>query len=186
MEITAIDAPITNALFACLELRAPDIARHSQRVANLAVQLARSLGITNPVDLRQLYTGALLHDIGKIGLPDRVLFPSGPLTAEEQILLAQHPTLALPLLAHLADAREAGQVVLHHHERWDGNGCPGGLYGQAIPILARICAGANAYDHLASGGKDHSAVGQATALRELSKGSGSLYDPRVVKALMGG
>jgi putative two-component system response regulator len=122
---------------------------HSERLAEYAVQLGTSLGL-GAAELRQLRIASLLHDIGKVALPDSILFKPGPLTEEEGELVQQHPVVGEKICAPLKSLREILPVIRHHHERMDGSGYPDGLCGDEIPLKARILQIADIYDALTS------------------------------------
>src|SRR4029453_8341595 len=113
---------------------------HSRRVRGYSLTLARAHGMTGEADLRTLEHGVLLHDIGKIGIPDAILLKPGPLTPAEWKIMRSHPEIGRQLVEQIAFLRPAVPIVYHHHERWDGTGYPQGLKGEAIPLGARIFA----------------------------------------------
>jgi diguanylate cyclase (GGDEF)-like protein/putative nucleotidyltransferase with HDIG domain len=156
-------------------------SNHSQAVASLAVALARRLGIDGD-ELERIHVAALLHDIGKIALPERVLGKPGPLTDDERALVERHTIIGHELLRDLGNG-DAAAFVLHHHERWDGAGYPHGLTGAEIPIGARIILVADAFDALTSDRVYRRAVSVDAAIRELQSESGRQFDPLVVSAL---
>lgn len=120
---------------------------HCERLSLLAVALGEELGLPGR-DLLALYRGGVLHDIGKIGIPDAVLFKRGNLTPEEWTVMKQHPVIGDEIIAPLRSMRDVRPIVRHHHERWDGSGYPDGLAGEAIPMVARVLQLADAYDAL--------------------------------------
>ena len=126
------------AMAAALEARDDETQEHALRVALYAERLARELGVDDPEELQRLRWGALLHDVGKIGLSDAVLRKPGPLTGEEGREVRRHPEIAYRLVAHLDFLGDARQIVLSHHERWDGHGYPRGLREEEIPLPTRI------------------------------------------------
>jgi len=132
-----------------LELRDEPTEGHTRRVTDLTLRLARSLGITDAelVDIRR---GALLHDIGKMAIPDSILRKSGPLNAEETAVMNRHPEFAFKMLSGIAFVRSALDIPYCHHEHWDGTGYPRGLTGEAIPLAARIFAVVDVWDALTS------------------------------------
>jgi putative nucleotidyltransferase with HDIG domain len=132
-----------------LELRDFETKGHCTRVTDLTLQLARALGVEEK-DLAHIYRGALLHDIGKIAVPDAILFKAGPLTPEEWVIMRQHPIFAHELLTPIAYLRPAVAIPFCHHERWDGSGYPMGLKGEDIPLAARIFMVVDVWDALGS------------------------------------
>ena len=170
------------ALAAALELRDDETGAHTHRVTELALDLTRHV---DPVlaDDPQLRYGFLLHDIGKIGIPDRVLAKKTPLTDAEREQLELHPVLGETLIKgipYLADT--AREVILHHHERWDGTGYPWGLAGTEIPLAARIFAICDAYDAMTNERPYRAARTHADALEEIRAGSGTQFDPDLTVA----
>ena len=122
-----------------LDMRDHETEGHTQRVAEITLQLAQQLGIPK-TDLIHLRRGATLHDIGKMGIPDRILHKPGPLTTEEWDIMRQHPQYACDLLSPIDYLRPAIDIPCFHHERWDGSGYPSGLKGEEIPLSARLFA----------------------------------------------
>jgi len=155
---------------------------HSDRVALIARRLGEQLGL-NRQQREQLYLAGLLHDIGKIGIPDSVLLKAGKLTEEELGQIKRHPERGHAILKHLSHLTEVLPGVLHHHERWDGRGYPHGLGGEAIPLAARIIAVADAYDAMTSSRPYRRAMPEEKAEDILRRGAGSQWDRRVIEAL---
>jgi diguanylate cyclase (GGDEF)-like protein len=156
-------------------------SNHSQAVASLTCSLARIVGVTGE-ELEQLYIAALLHDVGKIVLPDSVLSKAGALDDEERKLIERHPVIGYELLADLGSP-QAATFVLHHHERWDGDGYPHGLAGAEIPFGSRLILVADAFDALTSDRSYRKAVSVEAAMHEIQCESGRQFDPLVVSAL---
>ncbi len=156
---------------------------HSQRVARYARCLAAHLGISEP-ELGVIERGSLLHDIGKIGVPDRVLLKEGALTSEEWRQMQEHPQLGWDLLQTVDYLRVASSVVLHHHERWDGTGYPSGLSGEGISIGARVFQVVDAYDAMTTDRPYRRSTTHDLACLELVRWSGTQFDPAVVKAFL--
>ena len=155
---------------------------HSGRVADIAVVLAR-LTDSSSSDIDLVRKAALLHDIGKVGIPEKVLRKHGPLTKEERYLVELHPIFGASILARVREAAPMVPIVLHHHERWDGTGYPGKLSMTDIPPLSRVIAVADAYDAMTSYRTYGPALTSEEALEELRHCSGSQFEPRLVDAM---
>ena len=173
---------VVDALAAALELRDDETGQHARRVTDFALGLTRAIDteLAAEPDLRY---GFLLHDIGKIGLPDVILLKPGPLTERETRILRMHTTLGEHLLAFVPFVSDlAHDVVAYHHERWDGAGYPWGLRGSAIPLAARIFAVADAFDAITNDRPYRKARPVEAAIAEIQRGAGSQFDPAVVTA----
>lgn len=166
-----------------LDLKDEETEGHSRRVTDLSVQLAARLGLTGDV-LVNVRRGALLHDIGKMGVPDRVLLKPGKLDADEWEIMKQHTTFAHQLLSSIPFLRMALDIPYAHHERWDGGGYPLGLKGEQIPLTARLFAVVDVYDALTSDRPYRPAWTEESALAHIRAESGSHFDPRVVEEFM--
>ncbi|HEY3248984.1 MAG TPA: HD domain-containing phosphohydrolase [bacterium] len=166
-----------------LELRDRETQGHTARVAELTLRLAQTVGVTG-ADLEHLRRGALLHDIGKMGIPDSILLKSGPLTAEEWDIMRQHPTHAYELLNPIAFLRPALDIPYSHHEKWNGTGYPRGLHGEAIPVAARIFAAVDVWDALRSVRPYRPPWTAECARSYITSESGSQFDPQVVQAFL--
>jgi response regulator RpfG family c-di-GMP phosphodiesterase len=171
------------ALTDALEARSEATGHHALRVHRYALELTDAVE-PDLLEDPSLEYGFLLHDVGKIGIPDAVLEKPGPLSDDEVGLMRRHPLIGADLLADvpLLDG-EGLQVVRHHHERWDGKGYPNGLHGEEIPLGARIFAVADALDAITTDRPYRDAQSWEHALDEILRGSGSQFDPRVVGAL---
>ena len=156
---------------------------HSEKVAKYATAIAQELGYSQD-SLESVRVAALLHDIGKIGVPDHLLGKSRPLSPKEWEVMRSHPDLGVAILKHIDAIKDCLVAVLHHHERYDGSGYPAGLKGENIPLNARILAVADAYDAMTS--ERPYRQGKMTceqALAELTRCAGKQFDPRVVEVL---
>ena len=168
---------LTFAILTTLEVRDPLTRRHSGRVARVGLLLAGALGLSRPARKR-LWTAALLHDIGKIGVPDGVLHKPGRLDEEERRALQEHPRIGADILLRIRFPREMARMVLHHHERWDGRGYPAGLAGERIPLESRIIALADAYDAMTADRPYRRGLPHRAALEEiLDHGGGPVRSP---------
>jgi putative nucleotidyltransferase with HDIG domain len=167
------------SLSAAIDARDRYTHRHSIRVAAYSHALGRAAGLSRP-ELDLIRRGCLVHDIGKIGVPDRVLSKPGPLDDAELAEMRRHPSIGRRLLRGMAWERGVFDIVLHHHERWDGTGYPVQLMGEAIPRLARIVAVADALDALTSDRPYRRAHTFQRAARAIQAGAGSQFDPALV------
>jgi HD-GYP domain-containing protein (c-di-GMP phosphodiesterase class II) len=166
---------------------AKDVATHlhSERVGELAEQLAVALGWSS-ARAGRLRVSALLHDIGKVGIPDSILQKRGLLTEEEWQLMRQHPAIAARILARSPSLSHLAPAVRAEHERWDGGGYPDGLSGASIPMASRIAFACDAYHAMTSDRPYRAAMTKDLALAELTANSGSQFDPTVIDALLRG
>lgn len=171
----------TDLLASALEARDAETHHHSMRVATYSVQLAKELGIGGE-SLRQIEWGALLHDVGKIAVPDHVLRKTGPLSPEERAIINQHPEVGYRMVRKVGFLNEAADMVVAHQERLDGSGYPRGLKGEAIPLSARIFGVADTVDAITSDRPYRAAQSFAVARTELLKEAGRTLDPKVVEA----
>jgi len=162
-----------------LELRDKETEGHSRRVTELSVQLARACGLDGEL-LEDVYRGALLHDIGKMAVPDHVLRKPGPLTDEEWTVMRRHTTVAAEMLAGVPFLEPALRVAESHHEHWDGTGYPRGLRGEDIPLLARIFTVVDVWDALLSHRPYRDAWPRDRVLAHLREQRGRQFDPAVV------
>jgi len=173
------DATI-KTLGAALHLRDSETEDHCKRVAAYVLKLAKTYGVKDKDQLRDIEWGAYLHDIGKIGVPDAVLLKPGKLTAAEKSLIKTHSELGYQLLKKIQFLEGAAELVLTHHESYDGTGYPRGLKGEDIPISARLFAVADSLDAMTSDRPYRKALSIEAAGKELKSLSGVQYDPRVV------
>ena len=164
-----------------LELRDYETKGHTDRVTELALDLARELGVKGE-DLTHIRRGALLHDIGKIAVSDTILLKEGKCTPEEWALIQQHPEYGYDMLKEIKYLKPSLDIVLYHHEKWDGSGYPRGLSGESIPFSARLFAIIDVWDALTNDRPYHEAWTQEKALAYIQKESGKHFDPRVVTA----
>ncbi|MBP7694526.1 MAG: PAS domain S-box protein, partial [Anaerolineales bacterium] len=166
-----------------LDLRDKETEGHTRRVTEMTMRLARALGMTDD-ELVHVRRGALLHDIGKMGVPDGILLKPGPLTAEEWSVMRQHPQLAYDMLAPIAFLWPALEIPYCHHEKWDGTGYPRGLAGDAIPLAARLFAVADVWDALRSDRPYRPAWPVARVVDYIRAEAGRQFDPRVVDVFL--
>jgi putative nucleotidyltransferase with HDIG domain len=170
------------ALARAIDARDPYTYGHSARVARLSFEIARQMGLQTD-ELATLSRAALLHDIGKIGVEDRVLRKPGPLTKHEVIAMRAHPVIGYEMLKGLHFLGSSLSGVRHHHEHWDGTGYPDGLRGDDIPLAVRILTVADALDALTSDRPYRSAMSFSAAMATIETGAGIEFDPAVIRAL---
>lgn len=166
-----------------MELRDNETEGHTQRVADLVVKLARLFGLSD-ADLVQVRWGALLHDIGKMGIPDNILLKQETLTAAEWVIMKKHSVFAYEMLSPIRYLRLALDIPYAHHEKWDGTGYPLGLKGEQIPLVARIFAVADVWDALRSNRLYRSSWSTEKVRNHLRSLAGTHFDPRVVKVCL--
>ena len=163
-----------------LDLRDRETEGHTVRVTELTLELARACGLDES-ELVHVRRGALLHDIGKMGVPDRILLKDGPLTEEEWAIMHQHPVYAYEMLRSIRFLSPALDIPYCHHEKWDGSGYPRGLKGEAIPLVARLFAMADVWDALVSDRPYRRAWSHEKTLAHIQAGSGTHFDPHIVE-----
>jgi len=174
---------LAGALANAIEAREESLHGHCERLAALGVRLGVELGLTDD-EIETIRLGAILHDVGKIGIPDRILLKPGPLQPEELALMRTHPLIGDRLLEPLEGLQRVRPVVRHHHERWDGSGYPDGLAGEEIPLAARVVAVADAVEAM-SGKREHrTRMGVDAIAAELRTHRGTQWDPAVVDATL--
>jgi HD-GYP domain-containing protein (c-di-GMP phosphodiesterase class II) len=171
----------TAAVLSALRERDDNTFEHCSRTCALSVETGRTFGLPSN-DLAVLHWAAVLHDIGKIGIPDRVLLKPGRFDDEELAVMRTHPRRGHDILASIPDARMTpiATVVLHHHEAIDGSGYPEGLRGEGIPVLARILSIVDSYDAIATVRPYHAPKSHVTVMRMLHEEQGRKYDPYVL------
>jgi HD-GYP domain-containing protein (c-di-GMP phosphodiesterase class II) len=180
--LVAYDATIEGWVRA-LDMRDKETEGHTLRVADMMLDLAREMQISE-TDLVHVRRGALLHDIGKVGVPDGILLKPGPLTDEEWKIMRCHPQYAYDMLSPIAYLRPAIDIPYCHHEKWDGSGYPRGLKGEEIPLVARIFAIVDVWDALLSERPYRSAWSKKATLDYIRSQSGKHFDPKVVEAFI--
>lgn len=177
---------VVQALTNAVEAKDVYTEGHLKRVSDFAVMTAEAMGVGGH-ELEMVFFGSMLHDIGKIGVPEAILTKEGPLTLEENRVMQRHAEIGARILQDLDILRDAAAVVLHHQERWDGRrdgkypGYPAGLKGEAIPLGSRIIAVVDAFDAMTTDRPYRRALAVEAALAELAKESGKQFDPRVVE-----
>jgi HD-GYP domain-containing protein (c-di-GMP phosphodiesterase class II) len=166
-----------------LNLRDKETEDHTQRVTETTLRLLRIYGMSEK-ELVHVRRGALLHDIGKMGVPDAILLKKGPLTTEEEEIMHQHPLHAFDILMPIAYLRPALDIPYCHHEKWDGSGYPRGLKGEQIPLAARIFALADIWDALISERRYHEAWPQERVVEYIRARAGTHFDPNLVEMFL--
>ncbi len=166
-----------------LDLRDQETEGHTQRVTEMTVKLARAAGIPEE-EILHIRRGALLHDIGKMGIPDSILLKPGKLTDQEWVIMRKHPVFAFEVLSPIDFLRPALDIPLYHHERWDGTGYPYGLSGEDIPLGARLFAVVDVWDALRSDRPYRPAWPEDKVIDHIRRGCGSHFDPQAVRIFL--
>ncbi len=175
-------AAVINALIAALEAHSPGSALHCRRTSEYAAFLAKCMGLTN-AEIETVRRCAVLHDIGKIGVPETLLHKPGPLTDKEKNIIKQHVEIATNILSVFPFMEKESAAIRSNHEHFDGSGYPHGIKGDDIPYYARIVAVADAYDALHCDRPYHAGIKSKDAVKEISAHAGTHFDPTVVKEL---
>lgn len=175
---------IIEVLGAALDARDDETAGHAVRVTRYSLEMASSLGYSD-AELDVLARAAYLHDIGKIGIPDAILLKQGKLTPQERLVMQAHVQIGYNLVGRVAVMAPAAEIILCHHERYDGNGYPRGIKGDAIPLGSRIFAVADTLDAMTSDRPYRRAMPFKAARAEITQESGRQFDPRIVEAFLG-
>lgn len=172
---------ILQTLVTALQVRDAEVFEHSKRVARFSLRLARQLPLDR-VEMGSLALGALLHDCGKIRVPDAILHKPGKLSPEQTLRMRNHPVYGQQILSGIQFLEGASRVVVQHHEKWDGSGYPWGVAGKEIDRNARIVAVADAFDAMTSNRVYRAGLTCEAAAAEIKQGAGTQFDPRVVEA----
>jgi cyclic di-GMP phosphodiesterase len=181
LELTRSYRATVRALSNAIEARDAYTRKHAERAAAYGMEIAHALGLPRP-DAPELEFGFLLHDIGKLKIPDAILFKPGELTQPERALMEGHPVIGADILRDIEFLAEAVTVVRSHHERWDGSGYPQGLAGEEIPLAARVFAVADVLDGLTTDRPYRPASPIGEARRMIVAGGGTHFDPQIVEA----
>jgi len=172
------------ALASALDVREHNTGVHSQRVADYMLRLAGEVGVRDRDTLVVFWRGALLHDVGKIGIPDKVLLKPGPLSEEEWAVMRNHPEVGDGMLRKIEFLRGPSEIVLSHHEWYDGAGYPRKLKGEQIPLGARLFAVIDVYDALTTDRAYHTARSHTDAVTKIREKSNTHFDPAIVAAFV--
>ena len=181
IEETVID--VISTISKIVEAKDKYTEKHSESVAEIAVRIGRRLNLQRE-ELHNLYVAGLLHDIGKIGIPDHILQKPSSLTEEEMQVVKTHPTVGAEIIGHIRKLKPAKEAILYHHERYDGNGYPEGKKGKETPLIARILSVADAYEAMTSDRPYHKGLKKEKAVRELIRNKGKQFDPELVDILI--
>jgi len=174
---------VLTALSTALKVREKETERHSERVMTMARRLGWAMGLRG-AELDQLASAALLHDIGKIGTPDRILMGKGPLDDRDRGVVRRHPELGRKILQAVPSLKEVAEIVYSHHERYDGSGYPRGLEEAEIPLLARIFSVVDTFDAIVSDRPYSARLPIEAARHIIARESGKQFDPSVVNAFL--
>lgn len=172
---------IVKGVIATLELKDPYTRGHSERVAKYALMFANEIGKFSKEEQKSFYYACLLHDIGKVNIPDQILMKPGKLTNEEFEIIKTHPVVGANAVKNVEGIKNSIYVIRSHHERWDGKGYPDQLKGEEIPLLARVSAIADAFDAMTSSRSYRDAMPFEEAYNRIIKGQGSQFDPLLVE-----
>lgn len=171
---------IVKGVIATLELKDPYTRGHSERVAKYALMFANEIGKFSAEEQKSFYYACLLHDIGKVNIPDQILMKPGKLTNEEFEIIKSHPVVGADAVKNVEGIKNSIYVIRSHHERWDGKGYPDQLKGEEIPLLARVSAIADAFDAMTSSRSYRDAMPFEEAYNRIIEGQGSQFDPILV------
>ena len=183
MELTRMTTETAEALASAIDAKDAYTHGHSTRVAEYSREIARRFGKSEAA-CRNIYISALLHDVGKIGVPNSIINKKGPLTKEEYDVVKTHPVIGAQILANITQIPHIADGAYCHHERYDGNGYPSGAAGKQIPEIGRIIAVADAYDAMTSNRSYRKLLPQETARAEIGTGIGSQFDPDFAKIML--
>jgi len=182
-DIASRENHIIDTLKTVLATRDPHTEKHAERLQNLSEALGKDIGLSE-FELKRLRLLALLHDIGKIGTPDNILFKPTKLTEEEWEIMKKHSEEGYKMAKNIPQLVPIARDILYHHERWDGTGYPKGLKGKEIPILSRIISIIDAYDVMLSDRPYRKALSKEEAIQELKENAGTQFDPELVERFL--
>ncbi len=174
------DHELVECITSALDARDPYTGNHSRRVSDMACFLSARLGLSED-EVQEIHIAGHLHDIGKIGIPDRILLKEGRLDEDEWQIMKRHPEIGAQIMRRSEHFARIAAILLHHHERWDGKGYPFGAKGEEIPLGARIIAVCDSIDAMASKRSYRNALPMEVVRAEIEKNSGIMYDPRITQ-----
>ena len=182
-QVSALRASVVCSFNQLLDLKDLNTGVHSTRLAEWGMRVGQELGLSE-TELQNLEVAALLHDIGKVGIPDAILRKPGRLDAEEYALMKRHPEYGWAVLRIIPGFERAALDILHHHESYDGKGYPAGLKDEEIPVVSRIVSVIDAFDAMVSSRPYRNGLPAEEAIRRLVESSGTQFDPMVVKCFL--
>lgn len=174
---------MVGALAQLINTRDASTGRHSRAVQRIAVAVGRQLGLADKL-LKEIAVAAILHDIGKMGIPERILHKPGALTGEEYVVVRQHCVFGYTALRQVKALNKIAEYILSHHERYDGRGYPQGLRGEQIPFISRILCVADVFEAITADRVYRPAMSLGQALTIMDGGRGTIFDPTVLSALL--
>ena len=183
LQTTGLYHDIVTSIVAALEAKDRFTADHSLRVSNLTEQTCAALGLTNE-QTELIHMAAHVHDIGKIGVPDAILTKPGALDAVERALIREHPRIGAAILGQTPELCDIAEIVLRHHEQWNGLGYPSGLKGTEIPLGSRIIAVCDSIDAMLSDRPYRKPLSPEVCRKEITVNSGVMYDPGIVETIL--
>ena len=163
-----------------LDARDPYTGQHSERISDMTCFISELMGLSE-AEIREIHIAGHLHDIGKIGIPDKVLLKEGRLDSEEWELMKKHPQIGSDILSKSPHFTRLAAIIVHHQERWDGTGYPFGAKGEEIPLGARIIAVCNSIDAMASKRAYRKALPLSVCRQEIERNKGIMYDPQIAE-----
>jgi putative two-component system response regulator len=182
-QVETVYLELVKTLAEAIETKDAYTRGHCERVPEVSLNIAKTMGLSLH-QIRDILLAGILHDVGKIGIPEGILTKPGPLDQREWEVIQEHPDLGLNIIQHVGFLGEAREIIAQHHERFDGTGYPKGLQGEAIHLGARILAVADSYDAMSSERPYHLAMNKEKIMDEIHKQAGLQFDPRVVEIFL--
>ena len=183
MDIETVYLELVKTLAEAIETKDPYTRGHCERVPEVSLNIAKTMGLSLH-QIQDILLAGILHDVGKIGIPEGILTKAGPLDQQEWALIHEHPDMGLNIIQHVGFLGEAREIIAQHHERYDGTGYPKGMKGESIHLGARILAVADAFDAMSSNRPYHSSLNKATIIEEIRRQAGLQFDPQVVEIFL--